>query len=177
MTRLEKTDWLDFALGALAERGHGALKAQTLAAGLGVTRGSFYWHFEDLEAFKRDLIDHWAAKTTEELLRAEVREGDAAAQLAGLMLRAFASATGQERAIRAWATVAPHVAETVAAVDWRRIRFAEQLLSALGVAEAEIGPRARLLYWAAIGRLMMAGADPRTLSATEIEALTRLMRS
>jgi hypothetical protein len=70
MTRLEKTDWLDFALGALAARGHGALKAQTLAAGLGVTRGSFYWHFEDLEAFKRDLIDHWAAKTTEELLRA-----------------------------------------------------------------------------------------------------------
>ncbi|MFW5642161.1 MAG: TetR/AcrR family transcriptional regulator [Roseicyclus sp.] len=177
MTRLEKTDWLDYALGELGARGHGALKAQTLAAGLGVTRGSFYWHFEDLEAFKRDLIDHWARRTTEELLRAEVREGDAAVQLKGLMLRAFASGTALERAIRAWATAAPHVAETVAAVDWRRIRFAEQLLAALGVSEAEIGPRARMLYWAAIGRMMMAGAQPRTLSAGEIEALADLMRS
>ena len=177
MTRLEKTDWLDFALAELAAKGHNALKAQTLAAGLGVTRGSFYWHFEDLEAFKRDLIDHWAHRTTEELLRAEVRDGDAAAQLAGLMARAFASATALERAIRAWATVAPNVAETVAAVDWRRVRFAEQLMAALGVSQAEIAPRARMLYWAAIGRLMMAGPDPRKLSQAEIEALARLMRS
>jgi AcrR family transcriptional regulator len=177
MTRLEKTDWLDYALGELAARGHHALKAQTLAAGLKVTRGSFYWHFEDLEAFKRDLIAHWADRTTEELLRAEVRDGDAEAQLRGLMSRAFASAAALERAIRAWATVAPHVAETVAAVDWRRIRFAEQLLAALGVSEAEIAPRARMLYWAAIGRMMMAGPHPRTLSATEINALAALMRS
>jgi hypothetical protein len=53
-----------FRPGELAEKGHDALKAQTLAAGLGVTRGSFYWHFEDLEAFKRDLIAHWTDLTS-----------------------------------------------------------------------------------------------------------------
>jgi AcrR family transcriptional regulator len=177
MTRLERTDWLDFALGELAEKGHGALKAQTLAARLGVTRGSFYRHFEDLEAFKRDLIAHWTDRTTEELVRAVVREGDAEHQLIGLMRRAFSSGVALERAVRAWATADSHVAELVSAVDWRRVRFAEQLLTALGVPEAEIGPRARMLYWAAIGRLMMAGPDPRTLSDHEIEALARLMRS
>jgi len=176
MARLEKTDWLDFALSELAEKGHDALKAQTLAAGLGVTRRSFYWHFEDLEAFKRDLIAHWTDRTTEELVRAVVREGDAQAQLVGLMARAFRSGASMERAVRAWATADDHVASLVAAVDWRRIRFAEQLLAALGVAEAEIGPRARMLYWASIGRLMMAHPEDQGLSEAEIVKLAALMQ-
>jgi AcrR family transcriptional regulator len=69
MARLGKDGLARFRPGELAEKGHDALKAQTLAAGLGVTRGSFYWHFEDLEAFKRDLIGHWTDRTTGELLR------------------------------------------------------------------------------------------------------------
>lgn len=176
-TRLEKTDWLDFALGELAEHGHEALKAQTLAEALGVTRGSFYWHFADLDAFKRDLIGHWTDRTTAELLQASVRAGEAGAQLTGLMLRAFRSGPSMERAVRAWAAVDDHVAGQVAAVDWRRIRFAEQLLSALGVAEAEVGPRARLLYWASIGRLMMARPGDRGLTEAEVADLAALMRS
>lgn len=176
MARLDKTDWLEYALERLAEDGHDALKAQTLAAGLGVTRGSFYWHFEDLDTFKRDLIGHWTDRTTEELVRAVVREGDAEAQLRGLMARAFRSGASLERSIRAWATVDTHVADLVAAVDWRRIRFAEQLLEALGVAEAEIAPRARLLYWAAIGRLMMAQTEGQGLSDGEIADLAALVR-
>jgi AcrR family transcriptional regulator len=140
--------------------GHDALKAQTLAvaASMGVTRGSFYWHFEDLEAFKHDLIGHWTdLYDSDELVRAVVRKGDAQAQLIGhddacVSFRrvdgARRSGPGRPRTTtwRAWST----------AVDWRRIRFAEQLLEALGVAEPEVGPRARMLYWAAIGRLMMA---------------------
>jgi AcrR family transcriptional regulator len=175
MSRLDKTDWMDFALGQLAEKGHDALKAQTLAAALGVTRGSFYWHFEDLDAFKRDLVAHWTDRTSEELVRAVVRDGDAAAQLRGLMRRAFRSSAALERAMRAWAAVDPEVAQHVAAVDWRRIRFAEQLLEALGVAEAEIGPRSRMLYWAAIGRLMMARTEEQDLTDAEIEGLARMI--
>jgi AcrR family transcriptional regulator len=173
--RLDKSDWLDFALGELARKGYGALKAQTLAAGLGVTRGSFYWHFDDLDAFKRDLIAHWTDRTTEELVRAVVREGDAAAQLRGLLKRALRSGAALERAIRAWATADDHVAGLVAAVDWRRLRFAEQLLAALGVPEAEIGPRARMLYWSAIGRLMMARPEDQDLTDAEIEALAGMI--
>jgi AcrR family transcriptional regulator len=177
MTRLDKTDWLDFALKELAEKGHDALKAQTLAAAMGVTRGSFYWHFEDLEAFKHDLIGHWTDRTTGELVHAVVREGDAQAQLIGLMTRAFRSGVSMERAIRAWAAADDHVAGLVAAVDWRRIRFAEQLLAALGVAEPEVGPRARMLYWAAIGRLMMARPSDQGLTDAEIEDLASLMKT
>jgi hypothetical protein len=50
------------------------------------------------------------------------------------------------------------------------------LLIALGVAEAEIGPRARVLYWAAIGRLMMARPSEQGLSDAEIADLAALMQ-
>jgi hypothetical protein len=69
-----------------------------------------------------------------------------------------------------------YVAGLVAAVDWRRIRFAEQLLIALGVAAAEVGPRARLLYWASIGRLMMAQPTDQGLSDAEIADIAALMQ-
>jgi hypothetical protein len=61
-------------------------------------------------------------------LRAVVREGEAEAQLIGMMTRAFRSGASMERAVRAWAISDDHVAGLVTAVDWRRIRFAEQLL-------------------------------------------------
>jgi AcrR family transcriptional regulator len=101
-----------FRPGELAEKGHDALKAQTLAAGLGVTRGSFYWHFEDLEAFKRDLIAHWTDLTRANSC-AVVREGEAEAQLIGMMTRAFRSGASMERAVRAWAISDDHVAGLV----------------------------------------------------------------
>jgi AcrR family transcriptional regulator len=145
MARLEKTDWLDFALAELAEKGHETLKAQTLAAGLGVTRGSFYWHFEDLEAFKRDLIGHWTDRTTQELVRRGARGGGGGTvdrhDVAGLPLRrghgtrgAGLGGFGRPRG------------ELVAAVDWRRVRFAEQLLESLwGAARGGRASRAHAL--------------------------------
>jgi AcrR family transcriptional regulator len=45
--RKSKVSWTDAGLRALEADGHNALKAQPLAQILGVTRGSFYWHFAD----------------------------------------------------------------------------------------------------------------------------------
>jgi hypothetical protein len=106
-----------------------------------------------------------------------VREGEAEAQLIGMMTRAFRSGAATERAVRAWAVADDHVAELVAAVDWRRVRFAEQLLDSLGVPQGAVGPRARMLYWAAVGRLMMARPSERGLSDAEIRDLAAIMRS
>jgi AcrR family transcriptional regulator len=140
-----------------------------------VTRGSFYWHFADLDAFHRDLLAHWVDGTSSELLRATVRDGDARLQLRGMLRRALRAHADVERAMRGWAMADPRVAEAVAAVDWRRLRFAEQLLAAIGVPERHIRPRARLLYWAAIGRLMMARPGDRPLTESDIDGLADLV--
>src|SRR5262247_806299 len=49
--RLTAQDWIDFALTTLAQEGFDALKADVLARKLGISRGSFYWHFSDLGTF------------------------------------------------------------------------------------------------------------------------------
>ena len=56
--RLTKMQWLDHGLKTLAHSGASLLKAGTLAKSLGVTRGSFYWHFADVEDFHRQLLSH-----------------------------------------------------------------------------------------------------------------------
>ena len=49
--QLSAGDWISQGLKALAESGFTALKADPLAKAMGVSRGSFYWHFADLAAF------------------------------------------------------------------------------------------------------------------------------
>jgi AcrR family transcriptional regulator len=57
--RLRAQDWINFALRTLAHEGFDAMKADVLARKLGVSRGSFYWHFSDLDGFHARVIEHW----------------------------------------------------------------------------------------------------------------------
>src|SRR5215472_5079767 len=66
--RLTAQDWIDFGLAALARNGADALKADVLARKLKVSRGSFYWHFADLEAFHARVIEQWKKVATEAII-------------------------------------------------------------------------------------------------------------
>ena len=176
MTRtLTRKDWLDHALQEVASKGPAALRAQSLAKSLGVSRGSFYWHFADIDAFHDALIAHWSVRTNDSMMAdilATISEAD---QLTTLLMRTFRSGAALERALRAWATHAPKMAERIAEVDARRIGYAVDILERAGLADAEAVAWARLLYWAAIGRLMMPDAPHRHLSDAEITGLAKLM--
>ena len=56
--QLSARDWLDQGLKALAARGFTALKAEPLAKAMGVSRGSFYWHLADVDAFHAAILRH-----------------------------------------------------------------------------------------------------------------------
>jgi AcrR family transcriptional regulator len=49
-SQLDAAAWVEAALDALAEGGVDAVRVDPLAKRLGVTRGSFYWHFKDRAA-------------------------------------------------------------------------------------------------------------------------------
>ena len=92
--RLSPEDWLKAGLDALAASGPEALKAEPLARALETTKGSFYWHFADVPAFRQALLEFWgenAALPTE-----PDDKTDAVAQLHALMRDGFpgASETG-----------------------------------------------------------------------------------
>ncbi|NED64603.1 helix-turn-helix transcriptional regulator, partial [Streptomyces sp. SID10244] len=57
-SRLTVDDWLDAAMQLLITEGVGAIKISRLCAHLGVTKGSFYWHFTDIAALMSALADH-----------------------------------------------------------------------------------------------------------------------
>ena len=59
--QLSAQDWIDAGLKALARNGHTALKADPLAKSLGVSRGSFYWHFADIGAYHAQMPRLWCS--------------------------------------------------------------------------------------------------------------------
>jgi AcrR family transcriptional regulator len=62
--RLTRDDWITAALGAIADGGLAAVGIEPLAARLGTTKGSFYWHFENRGALLDAAIRRWEKETT-----------------------------------------------------------------------------------------------------------------
>ena len=66
--RLSKEEWLARALEVLGKKGAGELTVESLARQLGVTKGSFYWHFRDRADFFRQLIEYWDEHFTQTVI-------------------------------------------------------------------------------------------------------------
>jgi AcrR family transcriptional regulator len=146
--RLGPEEWVRAGLKALAKSGASALKADKLAVGLGVSRGSFYWHFSDVPAFHAAVLKRWREVALENVVAEIEASSD---PLDALLHRAFAAGSGLESAVRAWATADASARKAVEAVDAERIRQLRRLLVEVGIDPAVAETRARLLNWAYLG--------------------------
>src|SRR5262245_18018597 len=149
--RLTARAWIDFALTTLAYGGVEALKADVLARKLGVSRGSFYWHFSDLGAFHAKVIEHWRQTTTEAIIADLERFASVEARLNALLRRAFGHNAVLEVHMRTWAQTNAAAARALSEVDRRRREYIEQMLVQAGIAAPLAATRAQLLYWAYLG--------------------------
>lgn len=123
-------------MDVLVEAGHAGLTIERLCKATGKTKGSFYHHFANIEAFRHRLLEHWQATHTQELIAATSGEEPTAA------LRSLARLTAQlpyarEAAFRVWANRDPQAATLVALVDQARVGHVAWLLQRLGHSEAE----------------------------------------
>jgi len=144
--------WTDMALQVLAEQGIEAVRVEPLARALGVTKGSFYWHFSD----RRDLLDslllQWERLATLNVIEAvELACDEPDERLRELTRRVFRHGGPLDRAVRAWASHDQEAADVVERVDTRRYAFVRGLLEAHGFAPSTAAMRARLLYTSLIG--------------------------
>jgi AcrR family transcriptional regulator len=149
--RLRIADWVGAGLTALARSGAGALKADLLARALGVSRGSFYWHFADLAAFHAAVIARWSESATLAIIVEVERTANGQARLHALLRRAFTADPALEIGIRAWAASDPRARRAIELVDRRRVAYLERLLRAGGVGSRSARLRAELIYWAYLG--------------------------
>lgn len=175
-SRLSKNDWLDHGLKILAAEGAEALKAEPLARSLGVSRGSFYWHFKDMQQFHQLLLARFQARTTDETIAELDQQAAQGARLNLLLQRALSLKGRLERAVRSWATWNKAAAEAVAQVDRTRLDYLTKLLLSVDVPKSQAETRASFIYWAYIGRVMMADAD-RDIPKADLADLTRLLQS
>jgi AcrR family transcriptional regulator len=172
--RLTAQDWIAFALKTLAQDGFEALKADVLARKLGVSRGSFYWHFTELGAFHAQVIAHWRETATDAIIADLERHRPGAARLDGLLRRAFGHGARLELRMRAWADHNAAAARALRDIDRRRTAYIRRCLVDAGVAPAQAATRAQILYWtylgAALSRVRLTGRPLKRLVAE----LTRL---
>src|SRR5215471_15495609 len=121
--QLSANDWLDLGLNVLAAHGFTALKAEPLAKAMGVSRGSFYWHFADIGAYHAAILNYWREIAAEEIIadiETDTGNGD---PLGRLLRRAFSTRPALESAVRTWATVDDAARAAVQAIDQRRTDY------------------------------------------------------
>jgi AcrR family transcriptional regulator len=148
-TRTPRSSWIEAGLRALAAGGPDAVRIEPLAQALGVTRGGFYWHFEDRRALLEEMLDAWErASVDEPIERVESEGGDATARLR--RLSDLADATPEvpsiDLAIRDWSRRESSVAERLRRVDNRRMEYLRSLFAAAGLNEDEVEVRSLLAF-------------------------------
>ena len=125
--RFSAEDWLDLAISALAKDGPDALKLDAICARAGLTKGSFYHHFDDHNAFLRAIIDLWRKRQTDDVIAETSTHEDPEAVIDALLEHALKIDYQLELGIRELARKDPEIARTVREIDDVRVTFMAQI--------------------------------------------------
>lgn len=150
-TRLDRDAWITAALKQLAAHGIESVRVEKLASKLGVTKGSFYWHFQDRDELYGAILDLWRKRATLDLIDRLERKGDPKERLERLMRVPFAGrkanqAAEVELSIRLWGRLDERARNALEEVDRLRLEYLQQLISACGVPSEEAEARAVVAY-------------------------------
>ncbi len=160
-TRLAATDWIDAALDALCVGGLPGIAVEPLARTLGVTKGSFYWHFDDRSALVDAALQRWEEMSTVR----RFADIDQAADAPERLRRLITSVLGDERTLAMDFAVQVAADDAVVArraravnrhwVDWLQRQYQQ-----MGMDAASAHDRAIMAYSAYIGFLRLIRTDP-----------------
>src|SRR5258708_5834213 len=164
-------DWLDRGLRPRAADGLAALKAEPLAKAMGVSRGSFYWHFADIGAFHAAILKHWREVAAEQIIANVEAAAKDENPLPVLLRQAFSGKLALEKAVRSWATSDSAARGAVQAIDRRRLDYVEGLLRDAGLARGIAQARAQILYWAFLGSALSDKPLPKPQQQAVLDEL------
>lgn len=155
--RLTKNAWIDHGFEVLKNAGHEGLKADLMVKDLGVSRGSFYWHFKSLAEFHADLLTAWRVQKTESVIAELSTLPEGGAQLEELIMRSLSTPQLIEAAMRRWGRVNSDVEAAMRQVDQLRMDYLTSVLMGQGLDGETAKSRAVILIWAFIGRAFAPG--------------------
>lgn len=176
--QLNVDDWLDAAAGEIAAGGFANVRVMTLARKLGVTRGSFYWHFRDHEDLVVRFLQRWRDRRLHELQYWKPQGGDVEQELRHILEVLLTDASRNirrlqvELAVRDFARRNTLAAEMVLQVDEARISQNCLLFERLGSDPERTRDLSLLLYVAIIGsQVVLTGRNEDADSIRRIERM------
>jgi AcrR family transcriptional regulator len=169
---LSAGDWEQQALVLIAEQGIRAVAVELLARRMGVTKGSFYWHFQNREALIEQSLLRWEKHDA-----ANLQTSLGAIEDPRERLRSFFRRTGREKLTHnvysslCMASDHPQVEPLLERVAARRMQHIEKAFEEIGFGPREASHRARLTYSAYLGFLQLQKQHQTpSLSSEEFEA-------
>ena len=123
MSQLKREDWLERGLNLLAEEGAEALTIDSLCQRFGVTKGSFYHHFKNRQAFLEALLQFWEESYTSKFIAYSLEGKSPLEQLERLHQIVVQSFGTAENVIRAWAQSDALARSYQERVDRRRLDY------------------------------------------------------
>jgi AcrR family transcriptional regulator len=174
--RLKADDWAKAALAALAEGGLAAVAVEPVAARLGVSKGSFYWHFANRRALVEAALKRWEAETDRTIEDLQ-RIAEPATRMRTLLELAFA---GHQEAAISFRLISeaddPLVAEVARRVNTRRLDYMQAILEELGQPPQQARDRVVAGYssYLGIAALVRIGAIKTAPADIVKQALTEL---
>lgn len=150
--RLSREAWAAAGLQALSIGGVAAIAVEPLAAELGTTKGSFYWHFTDRAELVRAALELWELEQTSAVIDRVSTVDDPRLRLRALLTVVLTHDGGPDPVAQLFRDIGhPEVAAAVRRVTLRRIDFVAEELHNTGMARAEARRRAAVAVAAYVG--------------------------
>ncbi|MEM6497849.1 MAG: TetR/AcrR family transcriptional regulator, partial [Pseudomonadota bacterium] len=148
--RLSRDDWIKTGLSMLMDNGVDAVQITVLARKLGVTRGSFYWHFDSRDALLEALIGYWKQQNTNVMVDAVA----GAESLDDGILALFSVWVDHNRfdpqldqAVRDWSRRDTQLSKVIEKEDTARIEAIAAFYERFEYTQTEAFIRARVIYF------------------------------
>lgn len=163
------------AFEIMVDEGISGVKIHRLCERLGVTKGSFYWHFEDLDAFKTELARRWAEQRASRAGQSELSDDPEKAMLRGM--EAFADRRNRNltRAMRDWGQNDERARAAIREADQASLRRITQAIAAVGFSDEEAEVRAKILYYAGVGYAHVGNLGKRQSAGDEVATTWRIL--
>ena len=176
--RLTADDWIEAGFAVLADIGPNALRVERLCEQLNVTKGSFYWHFADMAAYRSALIKAWGSlhdsnrRPFEQMQALDPRE-----RLRVMVQTLIAPQHWRlERAMRVWALTDDEVLASTQQSDGRVLRAVRQAFVDCGFGREEAALRAYVVFSAGVGLLQSMESAPAAPSDLQNRFLDFMLR-
>ena len=155
--RLSAEDWAREALDQIAEQGVASVAVEPLARRLGVTKGSFYWHFPSRDALLQAALSRWETNEQEEVFGRLEKVADPRERLRAL----FQVVAHEVKSHIIYSELLkaldhPAVSPVIGRVSQRRLDYLTASFRQAGMTRTDAQHRARLAYAAYVGFLQLS---------------------